>query len=100
MIVCNHLMEHLPVDTVPNLLESIKSHMHEESVFWFTTPSFCPQFFNDPTHIRPYNKVAMEKLFAMTEYTFSLVNEGYYFHYPVRWFKFPKFRITYGYARR
>ena len=102
MIMCNHLLEHMPVEKVPDVLSSINKHLTSTGVFWFTVPSLFHWFYNDPTHIRPYTKEAIKRLLPIADfsYTKKVIKEWYYFRYPIRFLKFPHFRITYWYIQK
>ena len=98
-IICNHLFEHLPVGDVSKVIINIEKHLTKNGYFWFTTPTFSKAFFNDPTHIRPYNKESMKRLLIMYGLKNYKLFEGYYFTFPLYYLKW-SLKISYGYIRK
>jgi len=99
LIVCNHLLEHIDINKVPNVLNQINKHLKKNGIFWLTVPSFSKSFFNDPTHIRPYNKISVDTLAKITNFKNCDIFEGNYFRFPFYFFKW-KLKITYGVLRK
>ena len=100
LIICNHLLEHLHVEDVLPTLTNINLHLKDEGVFWFTVPSFCREFYNDPTHVRPYTKEAMKRLLKMSDFKRFRVYEGFIFNKLIRLFKKERLIISFGYAKK
>ena len=103
LIVCNHLIEHLETDQVIEVFKQARKHLKPKGILWLTTPNLSKEFFNDPTHVRPYTKVALEKLFRMTDYKEIEAYEGNYQNKLISIIKslFKKhLKITYGYGKK
>ena len=100
LVISNHLIEHLPVNSVPNMFKCIHNHIKNDWYFLLTVPSFSKSFFNDPTHIRPYNKESIKKLLEMINFENYKIYEEYYFRFPIKLFKFRNFKITFVYAKK
>lgn len=56
---CSHVVEHLPPEQVPRLIELVAQKMRRDGVFVIETPNpeclviFATHFYLDPTHTRP-----------------------------------------------
>lgn len=100
LIISNHLIEHLPINLVPKMLWCINNHLSDDSIFLFVVPSLSEKFYNDPTHIRPYNKTSMETLLKISNYSNFKIYEENYFKFPLNLVKFRNFKITFWYAKK
>jgi len=75
LIVSLHLIEHINVSDVPIFFERAKKLLNKNGVLFVLAPRLSQEFYNDPTHIRPYNKESLERLFKMAEFkTFKTFN--------------------------
>ena len=102
-IVSNHLIEHIPIDKVNNVIENIYYHLKKGKYFWITTPTFSYQFFADPTHIRPYTKDTLFRLLKMNGFKKVNSKEGYIFNspYTINNFKLVKdLKLAYAWGRK
>jgi len=102
-IVSNHLIEHIDISKVNNVIENIYNHLKKGKYFWITTPTFSYNFFDDPTHIRPYTKITLFRLLKMNSFKNIHTKEGYNFNFPyiIKNFKFNKqLKLAYGWARK
>ena len=100
LIISNHLIEHLPINLVPQMIKCIDNHLNKNWIFSFTVPAFSEYFYSDPTHIRPYNKESMKRLLKMVDLNNNRIYEEFYFKFPIKLLKFRKLRITFGYAKK
>lgn len=100
LVISNHLIEHLPVDLVPNMLNCINNHTKKDWCFLFVVPSLSESFYNDPTHIRPYNKTSMNTLLKISNFEKICSFEWNYFNFPLNLIKFKWFKITFWYAKK
>jgi 2-polyprenyl-3-methyl-5-hydroxy-6-metoxy-1,4-benzoquinol methylase len=65
-IVCLHVIEHL--ETPDNLLTEARRLLRSSGQLFLVTPDWRKQFrsfYRDPTHVRPYDKLALARLLRM-----------------------------------
>lgn len=67
-IICSHMIEHVSADNVGELISSCCAALQEGGVLVLITPNVhtltgTADFWNDPTHIKPYTEGALKKLF-------------------------------------
>ena len=79
-IICSHLIEHIPLDQIVPLIDGCYEALIEGGVLLVITPNVnnlggSANFWNDPSHIRPFTKDSLRKLFKKTEFT--IINIGY-----------------------
>ena len=79
-IMCSHLIEHISIDEIHNLIESCYNALANNGILVILTPNVKTllggiTFWDDPTHIRPYTTKSLEKLFR--DKGFSNVMVGY-----------------------
>ncbi len=68
-IVSLHLIEHLSVSDVPVFFERARKMLKKNGILFVLTPRPSYEFYNDPTHIRPYNKESLKRFFNMANFT-------------------------------
>jgi 2-polyprenyl-3-methyl-5-hydroxy-6-metoxy-1,4-benzoquinol methylase len=65
-VMCFHLIEHLPKPD--HLIQEVRRVLKPCGLFFLVTPDWRKQFktfWRDPTHIRPFDKRSLERLFRM-----------------------------------
>lgn len=79
LITCSHVLEHL-TDPFPAISE-LKRICKPEGYIYLETPShrsaLMPvgvNFWDDPTHVRPYSRVSLKKLFEI--YEIEIIKDG------------------------
>lgn len=68
MVICLAVIEHLQDPSL--LIQECKRVIKKGGLMIFSSPNinFCGNnFWNDPTHVRPYNQISIRKLFEMFE---------------------------------
>ena len=79
-IICSHLIEHIPLDRIDPLINSCYGALIEGGVLLVITPNVnnlggSANFWNDPSHIRPFTRDSLRKL--LTKTGFNIINIGY-----------------------
>lgn len=79
-IICSHLIEHIPLDQIVPLINGCYGALIEGGVLLVITPNVnnlggSANFWNDPTHIRPFTNDSLRKL--LTKTGFNIINIGY-----------------------
>ena len=79
-IVCSHVLEHIPVDRVELFIASCYEALVRGGVLLIITPNVhtltgCADFWNDPSHVRPFSLWSLEKL--LTSAGFRMIDIGY-----------------------
>lgn len=67
-VLCLHLIEHL--QSPDNLLQEVRRVLRPGGKLFLVTPDWRKQmrtFYRDPTHVRPYDRVSLERLLRMHE---------------------------------
>ena len=69
LVICLAVIEHLRDPSM--LIQECKRILKKGGLLVFSTPNinYCGNnFWNDPTHVKPYNQVSIRKLFEMFEF--------------------------------
>jgi len=79
-IICSHLIEHIPHDQLNLIINSCYEAMSENGILLIITPNInnlggSANFWNDPTHIRPFTLGSIKKL--LLKYRFKIMHIGY-----------------------
>ena len=79
-IICSHLIEHIPLDQIDHLINNCYGALIKGGVLLVITPNVnnlggSANFWNDPSHIRPFTNDSLRKILAKTE--FNIINIGY-----------------------
>jgi len=83
LIVSLHLIEHLNVSDVPVFFERARKMLKKNGVLFVLTPRLSYDFYNDPTHIRPYNKESLSRLFDMANFEKVRTFDNDEFNFPI-----------------
>jgi len=111
-IIASHTIEHLPIHRLEVFVEACFRCLLEEGVLIVITPNVhtltgCADFWNDPTHVRPFSLRSLEKLLAGAE--FHHIEVGYdrdttlvmrkdLLHWPLDWLRLITGVACYGIA--
>lgn len=98
-VVSRHLLEHLKVEDAPRFFQQCKTMLKLGGICFVLTPRLSNEFFNDPTHIRPYNKTSLERLFKQTGFINIDCFDGYEFRLPIRWVR-KDMKMAFGFAQK
>lgn len=69
LVISRHLIEHLLVPDVPLFFDKTHQLLNSGGYCFILCPNLSNNFYNDPTHIRPYNKYSLDKLFRLSNYS-------------------------------
>jgi 2-polyprenyl-3-methyl-5-hydroxy-6-metoxy-1,4-benzoquinol methylase len=77
-IICSHLIEHIPSDSVELFFKACYAAMCKNSSLLIITPNVnhiggCANFWNDPTHIRPYTESSLRKLISKNRFKIKCI---------------------------
>lgn len=96
-VFSRHLIEHLNVSDVPIFFNKCNDLLKKEGICFVLCPTISYDFFSDPTHIRPYNKYSLERLFKISNFESIQVFEGHEYNFPVTAIK-KGMKLCYGYG--
>jgi len=79
-IICSHLIEHIPNDHLNSFIRRCYEAMIQNGILLIITPNInnlggSANFWNDPTHIRPFTLSSMQKLLSKNR--FEIIRIGY-----------------------
>jgi len=68
LIISRHLIEHLNVFDVPLFFQKAYTLLKDGGKCFILCPNLSYDFYKDPTHVRPYNKFSLRRLFEMSNF--------------------------------
>jgi len=79
-IICCHVIEHIPINQIAQFIECCYNTLLNNGILLIITPNVhtlegTANFWNDPSHIRPYTIPCLEKL--LTKAGFEIIEIGY-----------------------
>jgi 2-polyprenyl-3-methyl-5-hydroxy-6-metoxy-1,4-benzoquinol methylase len=89
-----HLIEHLAVSDVNIFFKKCRNLLKKRGVCFVLCPRISKEFFNDPTHIRPYNKESISRFFSMSGFSDIKAYDGYEYNLPIG------MKLAFGFARK
>lgn len=100
LVLSRHLIEHLHVADVPKYFDACYKLLKKGGTTYVLTPRISKEFFNDPTHIRPYNKVSLKRLMDMSGFVDIDSWDGYELNIPFTWFHPGKMKFCVGVGKK
>ncbi|MFC1648859.1 class I SAM-dependent methyltransferase [Nanoarchaeota archaeon] len=97
LVISRHLIEHLQVQDVPKYFDRCYKLLKKGGIFFNLTPRWHKGFYSDPTHIRPYNKNSLRRLYEMSGFKDIKTYNKDDFNFP---FNIKSMRLTWGFARK
>ncbi|MDX8396885.1 MAG: class I SAM-dependent methyltransferase [Mariprofundaceae bacterium] len=88
-IICSHMIEHVSADDVGELIQACRHALTEDGSLLVITPNIHTltghsDFWNDPTHIKPYTEDALKKLFRFNGLETTSVGYDQHSQIPLR----------------
>jgi SAM-dependent methyltransferase len=99
-IISRHLIEHLNVSDVPKVFEKSYNLLKNGGILFVLCPRLSNSFYRDPTHIRPYNKESLRRLFEMSNFKKIKSFNSYEFNIPFNIILRKKMKLCFGFAKK
>lgn len=99
LIVSRHLIEHLNIQDVPIFFKKTFDLLKKEAIIFILCPILSNKFYDDPTHIRPYNKKSLYRLFEISDFKQIITYNGYEFNPPFNIMR-NTMKLTWGFAKK
>ncbi|MFH1211705.1 MAG: class I SAM-dependent methyltransferase [Candidatus Woesearchaeota archaeon] len=97
-IVSIHLIEHLDPGDVQAVFNKAYGLLNKNGHCLFLAPRLSQRFYDDPTHIRPYNKGSLTRLFSMAGFKAIKAYNRCELNFPFSLFK--PMKLAFGFARK
>jgi len=68
LIISRHLIEHLNISDLPIFFDKCYSMLNKNGKCFILAPALSNRFYDDPTHIRPFNKKSLKRLFTISNF--------------------------------
>jgi len=98
-IISRHLIEHLQVNDVPNVFKKSYDLLNKKGKLFILAPALSNHFYNDPSHIRPYNKESLRRLFLLFGFKNIKTFNNCEFNFPFYIFK-KGMKFTFGFGTK